>query len=279
MREPCELIRDLMPLCHDNVASAESRAAVEAHVRECEDCRRTWERLCGGDYVERYLFDARMSQRAAQSYGKAKKKTHRWIVIALVVGIFGILFGTVMVVAGILMLWNADGKLQIHDDVTEYTLYRSGAQADEQFQNKWGMDESIFPEAITPEMDVQDYKMVYYNPWDAQYLGYLVVQYDADSYKAECDRLNAYASTDYIGYYGVTGETQYDLLAVNADPYYGFVYALTDGEGTIIYAEQIFCNYFLDLDYRDYIPEEYLLDGFDATSGNAYREKMMGNEE
>ena len=66
---------------------------------------------------------------------------------------------------------------------------------------------------------------------------------------------------------------------MNADPYYGFVYALTDGEGTIIYAEQIFCNYFLDLDYRDYIPEEYLLDGFDATSGNAYREKMMGNEE
>ena len=207
MREPCELIRDLMPLCHDNVASAKSRAAVEEHVRECEDCRRTWERLCGGDYGERYLFDAKMSQRAAQSYGKAKKKTHRWIVIALVVGIFGILFGTVMVVAGILMLWNADGKLQIHDDVTEYTLYRSGAQADEQFRNKWGMDESIFPETITPEMDVQDYKMVYYNPWDAQYLGYLVVRYDADSYEAECDRLNAYASTDYIGYYGVTGET------------------------------------------------------------------------
>ena len=71
------------------------------------------------------------------------------------------------------------------------------------------------------------------------------MQYDADSYKAECERLNAYASTDYIGYYGVQEETTYELLAVNADPYYGFVYALTDGEGTIIYAEQIFCNYYI----------------------------------
>ena len=39
-----------------------------------------------------------------------------------------------------------------------------------------------------------------------------------------------------------------------ADDYQGFVYALTDGEGTIIYAELIFCNYCFDLDYEKYIP-------------------------
>ena len=43
----------------------------------------------------------------------------------------------------------------------------------------------------------------------------------------------------------------------------------------IIYAEQIFCNYYMDLDYKAYIPEEYLLDGFDATSDNSYRNKML----
>ena len=45
----------------------------------------------------------------------------------------------------------------------------------------------------------------------------------------------------------------------------------------IIYAEEIFCNYYMDLDYTKYIPKEYLLDGFDATKDNPYR-KIMVNE-
>ena len=86
--------------------------------------------------------------------------------------------------------------------------------------------------------------MVYYNPFDAQFLGYLVVDYTPEEYEAEVKRLEEYKSTD--------------------------------GEGRIIYAEQIFCNYFMDLDYKEYIPEEYLLDGFDATTETAYYQKMTG---
>ena len=78
-----------------------------------------------------------------------------------------------------------------------------------------------------------------------------------------------------LGYYSVTDEHTYELLAVNADEYNGFVYALTDGHNRIIYAEEIFCNYYMDLNYKDYIPSEYLLDGFDATKENPYRKKMM----
>lgn len=40
----------------------------------------------------------------------------------------------------------------------------------------------IWSEEILPEMDVQDYLMVYYNPWDANYLGYLTVEYDEAGY-------------------------------------------------------------------------------------------------
>ena len=96
-------------------------------------------------------------------------------------------------------------------------------------------------------MTIADYKMVYYNPWDAQYLGYLVVDYSNEDYLKESERLKSYQSTDYIGYYSVEEETTYDLLAINADSYNGFVYALTDGKNRIIYAEQIFCNYFMIL--------------------------------
>ena len=96
-----------------------------------------------------------------------------------------------------------------------------------------------------------------------------------EEYAEEADRLRNYPSTEYTGYYGVVEEKTHELLAVNADPYNGFIYALTDGKSRIIYAEEIFCNYFMDLDYLKYIPEDYLLDGFDARTDNPYRKKMM----
>lgn len=42
----CEVIRDLLPLCADNVASQESRAAVEEHIRTCDECRALYESMC-----------------------------------------------------------------------------------------------------------------------------------------------------------------------------------------------------------------------------------------
>lgn len=136
------------------------------------------------------------------------------------------------------------------------------------------MDETIWPQEITDSMNVADFKMIYYNPWDPNYLGYLVVDYDSEAYEAEVNRLKEYESTDYIGYYSVTGETDYELLAIYADSYNGFVYALTDGNNRIIYAEEIFCNYFMDIDYKKYMPEEYLLDGFNAKDNNPYQKEM-----
>ena len=64
---------------------------------------------------------------------------------------------------------------------------------------------------------------------------------------------------------------------MNADDYLGFVYALTDNKNTIIYVEIIFCNYFMDLEYEEYMPAEYFPVGFDATSDNPYLEKMLAD--
>ena len=91
-----------------------------------------------------------------------------------------------------------------------------------------------------------------------------------DDYQVEVERLCAYPSTPYIGYYTVTGFSNYTLLAMYADDYNGFVYALTDNESKIIYVELIFCNYFYDLDYQTMIPNAYLPDGFNATLDNPY---------
>lgn len=180
-----------------------------------------------------------------------------------------------------IMLWGSiNAKPEVYDEIENYTEYMSFSyddNADTIWSSKWGMDESIWPRSINDASDVADFKMVYYNPWDAQYLGYLVMDYSPEEYATEAARLKEYPSTNYVGYYSVIEEHTYELLAINADKYQGFVYALTDGQGRIIYAEEIFCNYYMDLDYKEYIQEEYLLDGFDATEDNPYRKEMMNN--
>jgi hypothetical protein len=167
-------------------------------------------------------------------------------------------------------------KIEVYDDVSSYENYLAGADREGKNKwHKWDMDESIWPQKITDSMKVQDYRMVYYNPWDAQYLGYLTVEYTAEDYAEETARLKAYPSNDYAGIYSVTEEKTHELLAIHADPYQGFVYALAGEENQIIYAEEIFCNYYMDLDYKQYIPEDYLLDGFNAENNNPYQKKMM----
>ena len=181
-----------------------------------------------------------------------------------------------MFTVGIIYLSSKNAEVEVNTDISRYQDYIGDNVLDE-YSGKLGMDESIFPDKITDDMDVEDYKMVYYNPWDAQYLSYLVVDYDEAGFAKEVERLKKYDSTEYIGYYGVTGfDKEYELLAMYADSYQGFVYALSDREDTIIYVELIFCNYFFDLDYEEYIEESYLPLGFDATSDNLYRTQKLG---
>ena len=177
-----------------------------------------------------------------------------------------ILSATVFILV-ILGMWGVFSRPEITTDISKYEALRSGPNAEEDYQDKLGMDESIWPEKISDDMEVKDYKMVYWNPFDPQYLGYIVVKYPDSEYRAEIKRLKEYKSTEYKGYYSVTGEEDYELLAVNADPYYGFIYALGDDDKTIIYAEEVFCG-FMDLEYEKYMPKEYFLDGFDAGVDN-----------
>ena len=177
-----------------------------------------------------------------------------------------ILSATVFILV-ILGMWGVFSRPEITTDISKYEALRSGPNAEEDYQDKLGMDESIWPEKISDDMEVKDYKMVYWNPFDPQYLGYLVVKYPDSEYRAEIKRLKEYKSTEYKGYYSVTGEEDYELLAVIADPYYGFIYALGDDDKTIIYAEEVFCG-FMDLEYEKYMPKEYFLDGFDAGVDN-----------
>lgn len=159
-----------------------------------------------------------------------------------------------------------------YTDVSRYAEQRSGDDAIDNFSAR-GMDE-IWPEEITDSMNVQNYFMMSFNPWDANYLGYLVVDYEDADYTAEVSRLKEYASTDYVGNYGATGFSDYKVLAMNADDE-GFVYAITDGASCIIYIEMIFPGYGMDIEYEKYVPEEYLPEGLDVSTGNPTQQEKV----
>ena len=155
-------------------------------------------------------------------------------------------------------------------NISEYNDF-FGKSAKKEYKYKM-MNDSIFPERITDQMRVADFKMVYYNPFDAQYLSYLVVDYSADAFAIECERLSKREHEAYKNIYCVTGFNEdYELLAMNSDDYNGFVYALKGDGNRIIYVELIFCNYFLDLEYEKYIPNSYLPLGFNAHLNNPYQ--------
>ena len=166
-------------------------------------------------------------------------------------------------------------EVEVYDDISQYEQYMSFDKKNNEKWYKWWMDESIWPRKITNNMEIVDYKMIRYDPRDAQYLGYLEVDYSWEDYENEVERLKNYESMEYLWYYWVSWMSGYDLLAIYADKYYWFVYALTDWNWKIIYVELIFCNYFLDLDPEKYIPSEYLLDWFDASRNNDYRKNIM----
>ena len=207
---------------------------------------------------------------------RSKMFKKKYLLIILIV--FAAIILRAVLLFAIPLVFNLTAKVEVYDDLAQYESYLAYKGSGDSQWRKWGMDETIWPAKLTETMNVVDYKMVYYNPWDAQYLGYLVVDYLPEEYAEEMKRLKASPSTEYIGYYGVVEETTYELLAINADPYQGFVYALTDGSGKIIYAEEIFCNYFMDLDYKKYMPADYFLDGFDAGINNPYQKKMMNEK-
>lgn len=277
MKIECNIIQDLLPLYVEQLVSEKSKMDIEEHLKECNQCRKVYREM---NMPEPHI---QYSREPAESFRKyVKKKKIRWGIKTAVITVLVVLTVVMMrliAIGGLVAFLALDGeKAEIFEDtdVGHYSWYM-GENAQEKYAEKWGMNESIFPKEITSEMRVTDYKMVYYNPWDAQYLSYLLVEYGEEDYQIEAERLKNYASTDYSGYYGSESFMEgYKLLAMEADPYYGFVYALGTGENKILYVELIFCNYFMDLDYESMMPKEYLPVGFDATKDNLYRKQKLG---
>ena len=132
-----------------------------------------------------------------KEYYKMKKQKNMFKSISIIIGIIAI---SLVVAFNFIFIFM--GGLNIDEVITDTNKYQEviGVNANNKYKNKWGMSEEIFPKSIN-ELDVKDFKMVYLDAWDKQYLSYLVVDYSETEYEKEVERLNKYGIEDYTGYY------------------------------------------------------------------------------
>lgn len=152
------------------------------------------------------------------------------------------------------------------DMVTDTRFYEDYIGKDGKYKDNYLPYNDIFPDSIPENAQVEDFRYFYYNPWDGNYMGYLVYTCDDETYAIEHDRLLNIESTERKYIYGAT-EFPYELCAVYASDY-GYIYALADENNKrFIYVELQFCNSFTDIDYEKYIDTKYLPTGFNAKMG------------
>lgn len=132
----------------------------------------------------------------------------------------------------------------------------------------------IFPNMIPTSAKVEDFCYYYYNPFDPNYVSYLVYSCNDEDFNNETERLSKLTSSkDYL-IYGATG-FNYPVCAVYADNYKGYIYALADKENNkLIYVEIDFCNYFSDINYENIISKDYLPIDFNAKKDNATKQEF-----
>jgi len=68
MNMPCEVIRDLIPLCKDGVASQESCHLVEEHVALCPSCRKEYEEAGSAPVTDLPMTDEKQFIKNLQKY-------------------------------------------------------------------------------------------------------------------------------------------------------------------------------------------------------------------
>jgi predicted anti-sigma-YlaC factor YlaD len=98
MNISCEIIEDLLPLYHDGVCSNESKAMVEEHLAECENCKKEL------DIMDQILPITSMEQNLSEAEAVINL-SNKWKKGMLKSSLQGILYTILMIAAVLLILF------------------------------------------------------------------------------------------------------------------------------------------------------------------------------
>lgn len=174
-----------------------------------------------------------------------------------------ILFG----VAFVYFLYLAFPPTKVDRKITNYEKYLSKNLGEYEY-TKIGINEEIFPASISADMAVGNYVVAWHKPRfldGARWLMCLEVKYDKEAYEEEIERIKSNSGVEVLEVNGVVGfQGPYSVVALETIEKNGLIYALTDGEGTIVYVEMISYDgsVYNNLFYSLRIPKEYLPIGY-----------------
>lgn len=78
MKIPCEVIRDLLPLYHDRVCSAESGRMVEEHLKVCEECGKELQMMDAQlDVRPAHTGERKAAAAASEAWRRGKRRAFR----------------------------------------------------------------------------------------------------------------------------------------------------------------------------------------------------------
>lgn len=202
-------------------------------------------------------------------------KKRNKIIIGVVL-IFILTVGVIVAIAAFFLSnWT---NRNVVTDITQYETYfgpkgihrSKDTEAWRKTRESYIIFSEIFPEQLPESSEVEDFYYEFYDPWDPNYLCYLVYRCNEADYQAETERLSQLPMPENYLVYGAT-EFPYPVLAVTAGEQ-GYIYAMADeSQQRLIYVELCFFNFLTDIDYEKVIPQEYLPVGFDAKTDNATR--------
>lgn len=97
MNIDCKIVQDLLPLYHDGVCSEESRKLVEAHLAECENCKRMLEEMDGEWVLPEVVQDELKPLEEINKVVKKGKRRALFKGVAITMAVIVLLFGVVNV--------------------------------------------------------------------------------------------------------------------------------------------------------------------------------------
>ena len=266
MKLECHIVKDLLPNYIDQLTSKETSDDIKEHFTTCADCTATYTEMKGEIPMQTIDKNIRKENKKQLHY---LKKCLTWIIILATIIFFLVLLiiaYSVSIKKVFAILTNKEQS--VYTSISDYEkLYGE----DGRYKNKYIGYNDIYPDTIPESAEVETFYHEHMSFWDDSYLGYLEYTCNEQDYTMEYQRLSELDSSENALVYSATG-FPYELCAVYADEYYGYIYALTDEENhRFIYVDMQFCNYFADIDYEEYIPEQYLPYNFDAQRGNQTR--------
>lgn len=83
MKYDHDIIRDLMPLCIDGIASEKSSKAVEEHIAECSECKAEWEQMKSSIQPCENIPLPEDTSKYKETAKRVRKKKYKWMILRL----------------------------------------------------------------------------------------------------------------------------------------------------------------------------------------------------